>query len=112
VRTLRFLLTAALTAALLALPAGALAQSAGDEQYTDPFGESDTPAQGQEQGAEEQAPAQQPAPAGEAAPAAPAQSGQAQAPAQLPHKGSFGIVLSLATGSVMLLAGFAIRRTV
>ena len=33
---------------LLALPAAALAQSAGDEQYADPFGETDEPSGSQE----------------------------------------------------------------
>ena len=39
VRRHRSLLTLLAMAASLALPAGALAQSAGDEQYSDPFGE-------------------------------------------------------------------------
>ena len=107
------MLTAVLVAASLAVPPGALAQSAGDEQYTDPFAESDTPAQGQQQ-QEEPAPSQ-PAPqagAEDQSQAAPAQVGQQEAaPTELPRTGGYGAVLTLATGYVLLLAGFAIRRT-
>jgi hypothetical protein len=110
------MLTAALVAALLAVPPGALAQSAGDEQYTDPFAESDTPAQGQQQQQEQaQAPSQPAAPqAGveDQSQAAPAQVGQQEAaPTELPRTGGYAVVLALATGSVLVLAGFAIRRT-
>jgi hypothetical protein len=41
----RRLIAALLAAALLAAPAAALAQSAGDEQYADPFGEVKDPSQ-------------------------------------------------------------------
>lgn len=111
-RTPRSLITAAAIAASLAAPAGALAQSAGDEQYTDPFGQSGTPAQGQQQqeqqGAAGQAPSQTAAPAPDSGQAAPAQA----APAQLPRTGGSAVVLTLTAGSLMLLAGFAIRRDV
>jgi hypothetical protein len=90
---------------LLAMPAAALAQSAGDEQYTDPFGESENPADTQAQGA--------PAPESEAAPAAPAEgeeavaSQQADSPA-LPATG--GPAALLAGGGALLLAGGAALR--
>jgi hypothetical protein len=58
VRTRQSLLTLAAVTASLAFPAGAIAQSAGDEQYTDPFGQEEAPAQ-QEPAAEQ--PAEQPA---------------------------------------------------
>jgi hypothetical protein len=103
--------------ALLAVPAAALAQSAGDEQYVDPF-------QGGEQQpseAPQEAPAAptEPAPA-EPAPAAPAtpsaQGEVAPAPAQteaptLPQTG-FPALLILSAGYALLLTGVALRRTV
>jgi LPXTG-motif cell wall-anchored protein len=102
-------------AALLALlPAGAAAQSAGDEQYQDPF--ADDP--GQE--APAAPPAATPAPATPAAPAptaaapatatAPATTGgapQASA-AQLPRTGGEAWLLALA-GLALMSAGVALR---
>jgi hypothetical protein len=111
VRTRRSLLVIAALAASLVVPVGAQAQSAGDEQYTDPFSQSEPPSQGQQQGSTGQAPSQPATPAqssGQApAEAAPAQ----QAPAQLPRTG-FAAALTAAYGCVLLLAGFAIRRRV
>jgi hypothetical protein len=113
--------------ALLGAPAAALGQSAGDEQYVDPF-------QGEGGGQPEQpAPESQPAPAPEpqpapeqpTAPAAPAESGNgvtetappAAVPAQtdsaaptLPRTGAPILVLA-AAGYALLLAGIAIRRS-
>jgi len=99
-------------AVLLALlPAGAAAQSAGDEQYEDPF--ADEPAQ-------QQAPATPPAstaaPAAPAAPAEPAPAAAAPATiaaapqasaAQLPRTGGEPWLLALA-GLVLLSAGVAL----
>jgi biopolymer transport protein ExbB len=102
-------------AALLALPAAAMAQSAGDEQYVDPFqGGEQQPAQ-----PPQEAPAAptEPAPA-EPAPAAPstssAESQETVAPAQseapsLPRTG-FPVVLVLSAGYALMLAGVAMRR--
>jgi hypothetical protein len=120
-RALAALLTVAL---LLAVPAAALAQSAGDEQYVDPF------QGGEEQPTQEAPPEAQPAPTEpapaepapvEPAPAAPAApSGQegdvAAAPAQtsaptLPRTG-LPVVLLLSAGYALLLAGVALRRTI
>jgi hypothetical protein len=108
-------------ALLLAAPASAFAQSAGDEQYEDPFAGQDQ----QEQPAApaptaEPAPAQ-PAPAAPApAPAAPSQApGAAPAPAadpaaqpaELPRTGlDAGLVLAL--GAVLLAGGVALRLRV
>jgi LPXTG-motif cell wall-anchored protein len=101
---------------ILALPAGALAQGAGDEQYQDPFGD--------EQSQQEPAPTATPAPAQPppAAPppaaAAPTQAAPAPTPAaappasggdQLPYTGADAGVLALA-GAVLLGAGIALRR--
>jgi hypothetical protein len=103
-----------IVAALLALPAAALAQSAGDEQYVDPF------QGGQEQPAQppQEAPAapSEPAPA-EPAPATPSTQGEVTtAPAQteaptLPRTG-LPVVLILSAGYALMLAGVALRRTV
>jgi hypothetical protein len=103
-----------LALALLAAPASALAQSAGDEQYVDPF-------QGEENGgqSEQQAPEQDPQPApvpeqpsepvpagdGEASPAEAAQ----EASPTLPRTGA-PVILFAAAGYALLLAGIAIRR--
>jgi hypothetical protein len=103
--------------ALLAIPGAALAQSAGDEQYVDPF-------QGGEQQpseAPQEAPAAptEPAPAepAPAAPATPSEQGEVTvAPTQteaptLPRTG-FPALLFLSAGYALLLAGVALRRTV
>ena len=96
-------LACALAAATLASPASAWAQGAGDDQYSDPFGD--------EQEQEEQAPEPAPAPA-EPEPAAPEQPAQtAQAPAaqeQLPRTGADEGLVALA-GVVMLAGGIALR---
>jgi hypothetical protein len=100
----------------LVVPSAAFGQSAGDEQYSDPFG-GDEPQQ-QEQPAQSQ-PQQPEAPAGTVEqPAAPAPSdggGEvAAAPAQatdpsLPVTGLPALVL-LAVGAGMLAAGLLVRR--
>ena len=110
-------LAATLTvAALLVLPAAALAQSAGDEQYVDPFqGGEQQPAQPPREAPA--APAE-PAPAEPvpAAPATPSSEGEVTAaPAQtaaptLPRTG-LPVVLILSAGYALMLAGVALRRT-
>jgi hypothetical protein len=113
-------LTALITAAaLLAAPTVALGQSAGDEQYTDPFQGGD--GGGQEQPAQqpsEPAPSEpvEPSPGGngtaEAAPlaeSAPSAEAAQEASPTLPRTGL--PVLILATiGYALLLAGIVIRR--
>jgi hypothetical protein len=109
------ILLAALMLAL-ALPAAALAQGAGDEQYQDPFGDE----QSQPTPTATPAPAQPPAtpsqPAAPAATATPApQTAPAPAPAsggrQLPYSGADAGLLALA-GAALLGAGLALRRAV
>jgi hypothetical protein len=115
------LLTLLAVVASLALPAAALAQSAGDEQYTDPFGQEDSPAPQQEpatqqpepapeQPAQEPSVAPQPDPGGngsaEAAPATDASQGSSPV---LPRTG-VPVLLLAAAGYVLLVAGIAIRR--
>ena len=102
-------------AVLLAVPAAGLAQSAGDEQYVDPFqGGEEQPAQPPQEAPQEPAPEPvEPAPAAPATPSggdgevtvAPAQT---DAPA-LPRTG-LPIVLVLSAGYALLLAGVALRR--
>ena len=103
----------AVGAAVLALtPATALAQGAGDDQYSDPFGSED------EQATPTPTP-RAPAPAATAAPApaataAPAQSTPAPGPAatptgpQLPYTG-FDDWLTAAGGALLLGAGLTLR---
>ena len=98
---------------LALLPASAAAQSAGDEQYEDPFGEEQsqatptaTPAPAQPAEPAQSAPAQ-PAPA-EPAPAPAAAPAQA---AQLPRTGS-DAVLPGVLGLILMAAGVALRAHV
>jgi hypothetical protein len=99
---------------LLALPAVAAAQNAGDEQYADPFGQTDQPngSQGEQGGGNTQEPA---APAQEAAPAAPAQeqavASQDTAAPTLPRSGLPAHLLAGA-GALLLAAGLTLRRLV
>jgi hypothetical protein len=117
----RPLLTLAALAMSLALPNSALGQSAGDEQYTDPFGQEDPAAQQQdpapEQPAEPPSAPAAPAPGGngtaEPAPApsaetAPSEASQEASPA-LPRSGMPVLVLA-AIGYALLLTGIVIRR--
>lgn len=103
-------------AALLPVPAAALGQSAGDEQYVDPFqGGEEQPSQAPQE-APQEAPAQptEPAPAAPATPSA--EGGEVTpAPAQteaptLPRTG-LPVILLLSAGYALLLAGAAMRRT-
>jgi hypothetical protein len=114
---------AALLAALalmLAAPGAALAQGAGDDQYSDPFGEEPTGGgEGSSGGDEGDTDAQEPAEPAEPAPAAPAQpapdaapeAAPAQEPAsqdQLAYTGAEEGVIALA-GAVLLVGGVALR---
>jgi hypothetical protein len=119
---MRRVLTVLLVVGGLALPAGAYAQSAGDEQYVDPFaGQGHQPQQQQQQQERQQPPAQQAPPAQ----SAPQQTAQATsqgadetasaAPASdqssgdtLPRTGLRAGALAL-IGLIMLLAGTLVR---
>lgn len=93
--------------ALLAAPAGALAQSAGDDQYTDPFGDVDEPAQEQGSANESPAPAADPAsPAPAAGSVAAADPGPEGA---LPRTG-FPVALTALFGALLVGAGVSVRR--
>jgi hypothetical protein len=111
---MRRLVTVFLAGFMLILPSAALAQSAGDEQYADPFGQTEQPNGGQDQ--QTQAPADSaPAPAQTTAPATPAAdqavASQETAAPTLPHTGlPAGLVAG--TGALLLLAGTTMRRRV
>jgi hypothetical protein len=112
---MRRLVTLLIAASMLALPCSALAQSAGDEQYADPFGQVEEPNGGQ--GEQGQAPEQS-----AQAPATPAQTttpttGTDQAVASqetgptLPRTGLPALLLA-GTGALLLGAGTSLRRRV
>jgi hypothetical protein len=102
-----------LAAALLAAPGAAFAQSAGDEQYTDPFqgdaggGQTEQPAQTQPE-PEPAPPPEQPAGQVPAEEGAAAESAQTTSPT-LPRTGA-PVALLAAAGYALMLAGIAIRR--
>jgi hypothetical protein len=102
-RRLVILLT---TVSLLALPSAALAQSAGDEQYTDPFSQADQPNDSQgTQSSEPTAPAQTTQTS-----QAPAETAQDPAPGpSLPATG-LPIGLLAGTGLLLLAGGTTLRR--
>jgi hypothetical protein len=106
----RRLIAAAAILALLAVPAAALAQSAGDEQYADPFGDVQEP--GQDEGTANESPALDAAPPAEA-PAAPASTTSAGADSDasgtLPRTG-FPAALSALVGALLLGTGVSMRR--
>ena len=104
-------------ALVLAFPAAALGQGAGDDQYTDPFGsgQNDT---GDEPAPEPDTPASSddaPAPAPTPAPAPSASAAESQASpggqAQLPYTGSDALLLAL-SGALLLGAGVTLRLRV
>lgn len=101
-----------LAAAALAFPGAAWAQSAGDDQYEDPF--APQPGQTGGGGSQGEEPAAEPEPAPEPAPAPAAPepaATAAQTPTdgeQLPRTGADGGLVALA-GAVMLAGGIALR---
>ena len=98
-----------LAVSLLALPSAAMAQSAGDEQYADPFGQTEEPSGSQGEPAPE--PDAAPAPAAPAAPAEQAVSSQEAAAPTLPATGLPAYLLASA-GAMLLGSGAALRRRV
>jgi pyruvate dehydrogenase E2 component (dihydrolipoamide acetyltransferase) len=108
VRAVRRSVSIAASLLALALPGAALAQTPGDDQYTDPFGS------GQDPSSAQATPTPTPAPAAPApAPAAPAATAAPPAPAvaasqQLPRTGGDPITPAVA-GFWLLLGGVALR---
>ena len=112
---MRRLVIPLLAAFLLALPAAALAQSAGDEQYADPFGQVEQPKG--DQGEQTQAPAEPapaPAPAQTTAPATVADQSVASQETAAPTLPATGLPAGLlaGTGALLLAAGTTLRRRV
>ena len=110
-KALVLVLTLALAAPVLAIPATALAQSAGDDQYVDPFENQPNDQSGSgSQGGESQSttPDTGTAPAQSTAPTATdAQSGTSGD--TLPRTG-FPLVAAGLSGVFLLTGGFAVRR--
>jgi hypothetical protein len=105
---MRRLVTLLLAAFLLALPSGALAQSAGDEQYADPFEQpKEQPSGSQEEPAPEPAPAE----SGETAGATQTQVVQQTDSPTLPATG-LPVALLAGAGGLLLVAGTTLRRQV
>jgi hypothetical protein len=110
---MRRLLTVLAALCLLALPPAALAQSAGDEQYADPFGQAEKPGGSQDQ--QTQTPAAPTAPATAPAEQSGAALGDSQAVAEqtgaptLPATGLPVGVLA-AAGGLLLASGTTLRR--
>jgi LPXTG-motif cell wall-anchored protein len=103
----------ALVALVLAgtMPSTALAQTAGDEQYQDPFGgeaESPPPAQPAPAEPAPAAPAPVPDAPGPATPATGTAMPAAAAPAQLPYTGADAGMVALA-GGLLLAGGVTLR---
>jgi len=115
-RSARHRIAGLVAAAVLALPAAAWGQSAGDDQYQDPFGGGSGQGGGGGGGDSSQDEPEAPAPAApapEAAPApaptaAPAQTDQASSQEQLPRTGADAGLLALG-GTVLLASGVALR---
>lgn len=107
--------SATLAACLVALvvPSGALAQTPGDEQYTDPFGGSQDEGSGGQPDAGEEAPPPEatPAPAApetSAPPAAEPEAATSQTSEELPYSGADAGLLAL--GGVTLVVGGVVLR--
>jgi LPXTG cell wall anchor motif len=107
---MRRLVALLLAVSLLAVPAAAMAQGAGDEQYSDPFGQTD------EQGGSQEQPPPEPeaAPAAPATPAAPAEQATASQDAAAPTLPATGLpaFLLASAGAMLLASGLALRRRV
>ena len=107
---MRRLVALLLAVSMLALPSAALAQSAGDEQYADPFGQTEEPNPAPDEPAPAQEPA--PAPAEQAAPAVPAEQAVASQQAQAPTLPATGMPAHLlaSMGALLLASGALLRR--
>lgn len=110
---MRRTLTLLLAAFMLAVPSAAFAQSAGDEQYADPFGQTDQGGQGGQGGGSQDEPAQNGAPAvvqtqsdelGTSEPEI-----EQTSAATLPATG-LPVGLLAGTGALLLAAGTTLRR--
>jgi LPXTG-motif cell wall-anchored protein len=107
---MRRLVALFLAVSMLALPSIAAAQSAGDEQYADPFGQTEQPNDSQEQ--PEPQPQAEPAPAAPAEPAATAEQAVASQQTQAPTLPATGMPAHLlaSMGALLLASGALLRR--
>jgi hypothetical protein len=108
---MRRLVTLLAAVCLLALPSAALAQNAGDEQYNDPFGESqgENDSSGGSDGTDNGG-TQEPAPAAPAQTGGPAaETTQDTAAPTLPRTG-LPLVLVAASGALLFAGGTTLRR--
>jgi LPXTG-motif cell wall-anchored protein len=97
-------------ALFLAAPSAALAQGAGDEQYSDPFGSGQNDDSGSDSEQAEPEPSEPaPAPAPEPAPEATASQQEPEPQEQLPYTGADEGLVALA-GGMLLASGLALRR--
>ena len=106
---MRRALSLLLAALMLAVPSAAFAQSAGDEQYADPFDQPQQPSGSQEAPAQTQAPAPAPAQGGDTGAAAETQVAQQTDAPSLPATG-LPVGLLAGTGALLLAAGTTLRR--
>jgi hypothetical protein len=106
---MRRALSLLLAALMLAVPSAAFAQSAGDEQYADPFDQPQQPSGSQEEPAQTQAPAPAPAQGGDTGAAAETQVAQQAAAPTLPATG-LPVGLLAGTGALLVAAGTTLRR--
>jgi hypothetical protein len=110
---MRRLVTLLLAASMLVLPSAALAQSAGDEQYADPFGQVEEPNRSQGEPTQAPEPTQEAAPA--PAPAEPTASGEEAVVSQQADSPTLPVTglpagLLAGTGALLLAAGTTLRR--
>jgi hypothetical protein len=112
---MRRLVTFLLAASMLVLPSAALAQSAGDEQYADPFGQVEEPNGSQEEPAQAPEATPEAAPAPAPAPAEPTASGEEAVVSQQADSPTLPVTglpagLLAGTGALLLAAGTTLRR--
>ena len=107
---MRRLLIVLAAVSLLVLPQTALAQSAGDEQYADPFGQVDQPKGTQDQPSETPQAAPAPVQSGAALGDSQAEVAQTSDPT-LPVTG-FPLGLLAAAGALLVASGTILRRRV
>jgi hypothetical protein len=106
---MRRLVTLVAALCLLALPSAALAQNAGDEQYSDPFGQSGEENGGTDNGGTQESPPADPAQSdgtiGESEP----EISEGSSGATLPRTG-LPVLLVAGSGALLLVGGTTLRR--
>jgi hypothetical protein len=105
---MRRLVTLLIAAFLLALPSAALAQSAGDEQYADPFEQPQEPSGSQDEPAPTPEPAPAPAESSQTATATQTEVTQATGAQTLPATG-LPVALVAGAGGLLLTGGTMLR---